>query len=100
MSASLDRTYSLHRRLTILRLLDVAPANCSILTDAANAHGVPSTRDQVRTDMRWLAEQGLIVIDELGPQLIAGKITQDGIEVRHGRRRSDGVKRPSPAELA
>lgn len=94
---NLDATYAKHRRLSILRLLNVAPVNCSILTDQVNDMGVPSTRDQVRNDMRWLAEQGLIQIEEIG-SLLRGVITQSGSEVSQGRSVRDGVKKPSPAE--
>lgn len=95
---SIERTYSEHRRLTILRLLLRVAVNCSILSDQVNAHGVPSTRDQVRGEMRWLAEQGLITVEELGGGLLIGTITQAGHDVARGLSYRDGVKRPSPAE--
>ena len=51
-----------HRRITVLRILDGAPGYCandSLLTSACATYGLHATRDQVRGDIAWLAEQGL-----------------------------------------
>ena len=98
--SSFDRTIAEHRRLAILRVLSKAPGhsgNCSILTDATNHLGVAGTRDQVRGDMRWLDEQGLVTLEELRTLLVA-RITQAGLDVANGLSRRDGVKKPSPAD--
>lgn len=87
-----------HARLAILRFLAAAPSysgNESLLTDAVNSVGVVVTRDQVKTAIGWLAEQGLVTVEELHGLTIA-KATQRGIEVAEGRAIVAGVKRPSP----
>lgn len=87
-----------HRRLVILRVLAEAPdsrANESILTDSANALGVSSTRAQIRTDLAWLAEQGLIALEDLEGLTVA-TLTETGADVGAGRARVPGVKRPTP----
>ena len=84
-------------RLVILRTLAELPANrgnssvlCSIL-DAKYGHAV--TRDKVKTELRWLEEQGLVTIEEAGSVLVA-TLTERGADVASGRARVDGVKRP------
>lgn len=87
-----------HRRLSILRVLaEAAPheANDSILTDALNAVGVTSSRDQARTAIGWLAEQGLVTQEALGSLKLV-RLTGRGLDVARGRARVDGVKPPSP----
>jgi len=88
------------RRLVILRLLDQAPgysANDSILCSALDGFGHRCSRDQVRTDLAWLAEQQLLTVEQVG----AGKVhvatlTGRGGDVANGRANVPGVKRPSP----
>jgi len=87
-----------HRRLAVLRLLDEAPgftANDSIITDALNGLGVASSRDQVRTCLGWLLEQGLISIERHGDIMVAA-LTQRGGDVAKGLAVVDGVQPPSP----
>lgn len=88
-----------HLRLTILRILAQAPgynANDSVLTDACRSLGFGATRDQVRTELQWLAEQGLIAVERLEKLLVA-TATQRGLDVAHGHAVHEGVKRPSPS---
>lgn len=92
------RHLSEHRRISMLILLARLPgygANDSVLCDAVNRAGVPSTRDQIRGDLAWLAEQGLIEIEPLADLKIA-RLTERGRDVAEGRAVVDGVKRPSP----
>lgn len=87
-----------HLRLTIIRLLEKAPdyaTNESILHDAVRALGVRVTRDQVRGEIAWLAEQGLVEIEDLDGLTIA-TATRRGVEVAQGLASHPGVKRPSP----
>ncbi|MDB5432410.1 MAG: hypothetical protein JWP35_3526 [Caulobacter sp.] len=87
-----------HLRLTVLRLLEVAPscrANDSLLRDAAEGYGLSATRDQVRTEITWLNEQGLVTTEELGSLLLA-TLTSRGDDVAKGRATAPGVQRPSP----
>ena len=95
-----ERHLSEHRRLTILRLLESAPgnsANESLLHDAVLSMGITTTRDQLRGELAWLGEQGLVEIDDIGGLTIA-RIRQRGIEVAKGLTTHPGVKKPSPAD--
>jgi hypothetical protein len=86
------------RRLVILRLLDQAPgcaANDSILHAGLDSVGHRCSRDQVKTDLAWLAEQGLIRVERLDGIVIAA-LTDRGLDVQAGRATVPGVKRPSP----
>lgn len=89
-----------HLRLTILRVLVNAPAysvNDSVLTDAVRELGFGATRDQVRTEIQWLAEQGLATSEALGKLMVA-VATQRGLDVAAGHATHEGVKRPSPEQ--
>ena len=84
-------------RLVILRTLSELPALrgnssvlCSIL-DLKYGHAV--TRDKIKTELRWLEEQGLVQIDEAGAVLVA-TLRERGEDVARGRARVDGVNRP------
>lgn len=86
-----------HRRLAILRLLNDGAGyslNESILTEAVNRLGVISTRDQVKTDLAWLKEQGLVTTESLHGLTVA-TLAARGQEVAEGRTSVPGVKRPS-----
>lgn len=91
------------RRLVILRSLqedDDYSLNESLLAKVleAYAHGVP--RDVLRADLAWLAEQGLVTVDDLprpGKEpLMVAKLTSRGADVAEGRARVPGVARPTP----
>lgn len=87
-----------HARLAILRLLKDQPgyaANDSILTDAMAHLGLHAPRDFVRTQIGWLAEQGLVERRE-NDRLVIATVTRRGVDVAEGRALADGVKRPSP----
>lgn len=84
------------RRLVVLRVLAELPeyrANSSVLYAAMNHFGHSMTRDQVRTELSWLAEQGLLFVDDAGPVLVA-TLTERGQDVARGRAIVPGVSRP------
>lgn len=86
------------RRLVILRLLAEAPGyagNESILHRAAATFGHVVSRDVIRTDLSWLAEQGLVVVEEIASIMVA-TVTQRGLDVAAGTATVPGVQRPSP----
>ncbi len=86
-----------HRRLSILRILDGAPgysSNESILTGMLNQFRIGSTRDQVRTELAWLAEQGLVTTEDLAGLYMA-TATQRGIEISQGISTHPDIARPS-----
>ena len=83
------------QRLVILRsLLDIGgAANESILNDCLDAYGHRVSRDQVRTHITWLAEQGLVTINMVGSCMVAS-LTGRGQDVAEGRTTVPGVKKP------
>jgi len=88
-----------HRRITVLRILDGAPGYCandSLLTSACATYGLHATRDQVRGDIAWLAEQGLVRAADVGGGLTVATLTERGRDVAGGRATHPGVQRPSP----
>jgi hypothetical protein len=91
--------FASHLRLTILRVLSELPGgrcNDSMLTDAADAVGVPATRDQVRTEIAWLAEQGLVAVEPPTIlKLVIAVATERGLDVARGRVHVPGVQRPA-----
>lgn len=83
-------------RLVVLRILSEMPsyrANSSVIATVLHQFGHAVTRDQVKTELRWLAEQGLISIDEAGSVLVA-TLTERGQDVAEGRAVVDGIARP------
>lgn len=88
-----------HRRLVILRCLSELPThrtNTSVLLDAVNHYGVASTRDDVRTDVAWLAEQGLVRVEALTDHVQLAVLTERGADVAAGRAFVPGVRKPGP----
>lgn len=86
------------RRLTILRLLEQSDdysANHYLLCSALAGFAHNCSSDAVKTDLEWLAEQGLVTTKTTGEVLIA-KLTSRGEDAAHGRARVPGVKRPRP----
>ena len=87
------------RRLVILRLLSEFAgytANSSILSSGLAHLGVPASRDQVHTELDWLAEQGLLTQEDLGIGVRTATLTARGDDVAKGLAVVSGVKRPSP----
>ena len=87
-----------HLRLTLLRALTGAPgykANSSILHSVACEFGLDATRDQIKTELAWLAEQGLLKTADIGG-LVVASLTDRGLDVAEGRAMAPGVQRPSP----
>jgi Fe2+ or Zn2+ uptake regulation protein len=89
-----------HLRLTLLRLLSEQPgykSNSSVLTQAADAvAGFTATRDQVKTELAWLAEQGLVTNTQVIDGLLVATLTERGGEVATGRAVVPGVQKPGP----
>ena len=51
--------------------------------------------DRVRTELHWLAEQGLVRIETVGSVLVA-KLTKRGEDAALGKVRIPGMPRPRP----
>jgi hypothetical protein len=83
-------------RLVLLRLLvemTAYRANSSVLTMALDSYGHSLSRDQVKTELHWLAEQGALTVADVGPVLVA-TLTERGQDIAAGRARVPGIKRP------
>jgi Fe2+ or Zn2+ uptake regulation protein len=84
-----------HRRLSILRILEGAPgyaSNEAILHQMVNHFGITSTRDQVRSELAWLAEVGLVKIEDLGSLMMA-TITERGMDIAQGHAHHPDIAR-------
>ncbi|MCU4601874.1 VpaChn25_0724 family phage protein [Acinetobacter ursingii] len=85
-------------RLVILRLLNDLPSyrgNSSTLHGGLNHWGLGFSRDQVKTELHWLREQGCLNIEFDNPDVIVVKLTERGQDVVEGRTKVHGIKRPS-----
>ena len=83
-------------RLVVLRLLvemTAYRANSSVLTMALDNYGHTLSRDQVKTELHWLAEQGALTLSDVGPVVVA-TLTERGQDIAAGRTRVPGIKRP------
>lgn len=88
-----------HARLAILRMLEDAPrytSNVSIMTDLLPRFGISYSRDQVVTELSWLAEQGMLTTEELASGFIVATATTRGVEIAQGIAKHPGVQRPRP----
>jgi repressor of nif and glnA expression len=85
------------RRLVMLRSIaeEGNSLNESLLQSVLAAFGHNVSRDYVRTQMRWLDEQGLISVEAVAGILV-GKLTGRGMDCAEGRCKVDGVKTPRP----
>ena len=84
------------RRLVILRVLANMPAyrsNSLLLTTLLGKWGHEPSADQVKGDLAWLQEQGLVKVDDAEGVYVA-TLTTRGADVAAGRSVVPGVKRP------
>jgi hypothetical protein len=86
-------------RLVILRsLLDCrGEANESILQSCLDVYGINVSRDEVRTQMSWLNEQGMIELEIVGSCFVA-TLKSRGQDVAEGRSTVPGIKKPRIGE--
>lgn len=87
-----------HRRLAILRhLADCAEytGNASILQDVLRGVGLPSTRDQVVTELAWLKEQGFVSYDDRADFIVV-TASGRGVEIARGLATHPEIQRPGP----
>jgi hypothetical protein len=85
------------RRLLILRLLETSPgyeASECLLNSALGDFGHHTSADQLRTDLAWLAEQGLVETEDIADVIIA-TATRRGLDVAQRRATVPGVGSPS-----
>ncbi|ACI98526.1 hypothetical protein [Rhodospirillum centenum] len=87
------------RRLVILKLLEEDPGgshNHAVLQEALRRWGHTVSRDVVKSDLAWLAEQALVSVQLVGdgdPYHVA-TITDRGCDVATGAATVPGVKHP------
>jgi len=93
---SLASIQNKHYRLSILRALDALnyTSNDSIIKDSCARFGNQMSTDQVKTQLGWLAEQGLVTLERQSNYVIA-TLTSRGQDVAQGISFVDGVQRPS-----
>lgn len=87
------------RRITILRILLDSMGyrvNEYLLSTTLDSLAHCISADQLRTELAWLHEQGLVKIDNINDVQIA-ELTRRGQDVAQGRTVVPGVKRPSAA---
>lgn len=87
-----------HARLAILRMLEDAPrytSNVSIMTDLLPRFGISYTRDQVTTEVHWLRDQGMLILEDLDGFIVCTATTR-GAEIAQGMATHPGVQRPRP----
>lgn len=85
-------------RLVLLRLLSESPgyaSNSSILDAALEDFGHHVSRDQVHTELSWLAEQGLLKVESISTVLRA-ELTARGLDVARGQAHVPGVRKRPP----
>lgn len=87
------------RRLSLLLVLNQTPgysANAFLLRDAiSQIYGHNASLDQVRSDIAWLTEQGLVTSRTVGEVTLA-TLTARGVDAATGRANVPGVKKPMP----
>ncbi|MBT0664766.1 ArsR family transcriptional regulator [Geobacter pelophilus] len=87
-----------HIRITILRALnEIGGYSCneSILHSIVARFKIIVTRDQIRIQLAWLQEQGLVTLETVAEFYVA-TITPRGIDVAEGNAIVPGIKRPHP----
>ena len=90
--------FTAHLRLTLLRLLVGAPgyrANSSIMHSAASEFGLGASRDQIKSELAWLSEQGAVKVADVAGLTVA-TLTDRGLDVAEGRASMPGVQKPAP----
>jgi hypothetical protein len=96
---SYQQTITEDRRLSLLLVLSESAGyagNAFLLQQAvADIYGHQVSLDQLRTDLAWLAEQGLVVCKTTGDVTVA-TLAARGVDVAAGRAVVPGVKRPMP----
>ena len=87
-----------HLRLAVLQILaeDAGySANEGMLSAALKWIGHGISRDRLRTELAWLAEQDLVRVEDVCGLRVA-RLTQRGEDVARGRAQVPGVARPGP----
>jgi len=88
------------RRLRILQTLAKAAGystNEEVIRMSIEAdYGLSASHDMLRSDLGWLAEQGLLDLEIIGTDIQVATITTRGADVANGIVRTPGIKHPRP----
>ena len=91
------------RRTALLRLTHEAGghANESVLQAGLHALGFSRTgRPEVRQDLEWLAERGLIAIEWFADKVMVARLSERGLDAAHGRGEPvEGIEWPDLPKL-
>lgn len=85
-------------RLAVLQVLEQDPDyahNEHVLSSVLAQLGHAVSRDKLRTEAHWMAEQGLVTVTDVAGVAVI-KLTARGEDVALGRARVPGVARPRP----
>jgi DNA-binding transcriptional ArsR family regulator len=84
-----------HNRISILKALVALNfrSNDSMLQNVCERYNNVMSHDEVRTNLGWLAEQGLVTIEKIG-NIMNANLTSRGQDVAQGRSFVEGVQRP------
>lgn len=85
-------------RLVILRLLNELPSyrgNSSTLHSGLIHWGLSFSRDQVKTELYWLHDQGCVAVELDTPDVVVVKLIARGQDVVENRTKVHGIQRPS-----
>lgn len=97
---SYAKEVSRHRRLTILRFLSDSPeytSNAALLQSVCAEFGIASTRDQIKTEILWLEQNGFVTSQD-NADFIVATATQSGLEIASGLTKHPGIIRPRPEQ--
>jgi Fe2+ or Zn2+ uptake regulation protein len=85
-------------RLAVLQALEEDPDyshNEQVIQRVLGALGHGVSADRMRTELRWLEEQGLVHLEDAASLLVV-RLSRRGEDVALGRARVDGVARVRP----
>lgn len=88
------------QRLIILRILSKLPgysSSHSIIFEGVTRYGHHPTRLEIKEDLRWLEDRGLVSIEN-NEAIVIARLTERGGEVLAGRMTVEGVKRPTEGD--
>jgi Fe2+ or Zn2+ uptake regulation protein len=86
------------QRLALLQLLASTPgqqAADTLLAPALQDMGLAASMDQVRTQLAWLSDQGLVELEDVAGVTLARALAA-GVDTANGLRTVPGVARPAP----
>jgi hypothetical protein len=95
----LNKLITEDRRLVILRLLHAVAdysLNSVVLSQAMHELGHAVSYDVLKSEVAWLAEQGLLRFSEPSQDMYVLTLTQRGKDVAIGSTKVPGVKLPEP----